>query len=280
MKYRTSKPHQTGKNIYTETIARKFPAIHGEKTQNGHHRINTGSRNNTTRLVRKRSRNSRRLYMGDRSRSIIPDDTGGIQNRTRQNSGERPMRLFNEYFLPKRNIYHNRGEFFWTIQAESEIPEVFWRRLIEIEKECVFEGITTEDLLISKFITRTTDTKLRDKLLKEKKLELKKTIEIIKQNTYERKNQKNTIPEDLISNREKEIKEEPIQRVERSDTRPKKNKFTNKKQCKFCNARTHRIRTPPTNALHWENCAGNAERSDFSHVYVDKEKITNAKYAM
>ena len=97
------------------------------------------------------------------------------------------IRLFNEYFLPKRNTYHNRGEFFWTKQTETETPEDFWRRLIEIEKECAFEGITAEDLLISKFMTAITDTKLRDKLMKEKKLELKKTIEMIKQNTYERK---------------------------------------------------------------------------------------------
>ena len=33
------------------------------------------------------------------------------------------IRLFNEYFLPKRNTYHNRGEFFWSKQTESEIPE-------------------------------------------------------------------------------------------------------------------------------------------------------------
>ena len=145
------------------------------------------------------------------------------------------IRLFNEYFLPKRNTYHNRGEFFWTKQTESETPEDFWRRLIEIEKECAFEGITAEDLLISKFMTAITDTKLRDKLMEEKKLELKKTIEMIKQNTYERKNRKNTIPEALISNREKEIKEEPIQRMERSDTRPK-NEFINEKPCRFCNA--------------------------------------------
>ena len=52
-------------------------------------------------------------------------------------------------------------------------------------------------------MTAITDTKLRDKVMKEKKLELKKTIEMIKQNTYERKNRKNTIPEALISNREK-----------------------------------------------------------------------------
>ena len=65
------------------------------------------------------------------------------------------IRLFNEYFLPKRNTYHNRGEFFWTKQTESETPEDFWRRLIEIEKECAFEGITAEDLLISKFQNET-----------------------------------------------------------------------------------------------------------------------------
>ena len=84
-------------------------------------------------------------------------------------------------------------------------------------------------------MTALTDTKLRDKLMKEKKLELKKTIEMIKQNTYERENRNNTIPEASISNREKEIKEEPIQRMERSVTRPKNN-IANEKPCKFSNA--------------------------------------------
>ena len=57
-------------------------------------------------------------------------------------------------------------------------------------------------------MTAITDAKLRDKLMKEKKLELKKTFEMIKQNTKERKNRKNTKPEAA----EKEIKEEPIQK--------------------------------------------------------------------
>ena len=84
------------------------------------------------------------------------------------------IRLFNEYFLPKRITYHNRGEFFWTKQTEAETPEDFWRRLTEIEKECNFESITAEELLISKFMTAITDKKLRDKLMKEKKTEMKK----------------------------------------------------------------------------------------------------------
>ena len=52
-------------------------------------------------------------------------------------------RPFNEYFLPKRNIYHNRGEYIRTRQTETKTPEDFWRRLIEIEKECPFDGKTT-----------------------------------------------------------------------------------------------------------------------------------------
>ena len=48
------------------------------------------------------------------------------------------IRLYTEYYLPKRNTYHNRGDFFWAKQSEEETPEDFWRRLIEIEKECDF----------------------------------------------------------------------------------------------------------------------------------------------
>ena len=52
-------------------------------------------------------------------------------------------------------------------------------------------------------MTAITDKKLRDKIMKEKTLELKKVIELIKQNTYEKKNKKNTIPEALKSTKEK-----------------------------------------------------------------------------
>ena len=50
--------------------------------------------------------------------------------------------------------------------------------------------------------------------MKEKTLELKKIIELIKQNKYEKKNKKNTIPETLISSKEKQM----IKTKERTDT--------------------------------------------------------------
>ena len=42
------------------------------------------------------------------------------------------IRLFTEFYMPKRNTYHNRGDFFWAKQTEEETPEDFWRRLYTI----------------------------------------------------------------------------------------------------------------------------------------------------
>ena len=85
-------------------------------------------------------------------------------------------------------------------------------------------------------MTAITDKNLRDKLKKEKTLEMKKTIEMIKQKTYEKKNKKNTIPEALITTKEKQIiKEEPIRRMGKFGTRPKTRTIGNR-PCRFCNA--------------------------------------------
>ena len=96
-------------------------------------------------------------------------------------------------------------------------------------------------------MTAITDTKLRDKLMKEKKLELKKTIEMIKQNTYERKNRKNTIPEALISNREKK-KEKKNQYKEWKDRTP--DRKTNLQTKNLADFATHRTGIQLTNARH------------------------------
>ena len=72
--------------------------------------------------------------------------------------------------------------------------------------------------------------------MNEKALELKKRIEVIRQNTYEKKNKKITIPEALISTEEKQaIKKEPIQRMERFGTRLEI-KMYNNRPCRYCGA--------------------------------------------
>ena len=77
------------------------------------------------------------------------------------------IRLYTEHYLPKRNTYRNRGDFFWAKQSENETPENIWRRQIEIEKECNSNTTSAEKLLISKYVTAITDKKLRDKMMKE-----------------------------------------------------------------------------------------------------------------
>ena len=69
------------------------------------------------------------------------------------------IRLFTKYYMLKRNIFHNLGDFFWGKQMKEKTPEESWRRLIEIEKKCNFNTISTEVLLISNYMTAITDKK-------------------------------------------------------------------------------------------------------------------------
>ena len=50
---------------------------------------------------------------------------------------EKLIHLFKDYYMPKRNTYHNRGDFFWAKQEENETPEDYWRKLVSLEKDCV-----------------------------------------------------------------------------------------------------------------------------------------------
>ena len=63
---------------------------------------------------------------------------------------------------------------------------------------------------MSKFINSITDKKLREKVIREKTLNLKTTMDLVIQDSYERRHKQSTIPPALA--KEKEIKEEPIQK--------------------------------------------------------------------
>ena len=141
-------------------------------------------------MVREGRTHQRRFSLGSRTGSSVPNNQSRIKKGTGQyqnygfNPGIHRVLLTKTQHLPQPRIL------FWTKQTEEESPEEIWRRLVEIEEECNFNIIPAEELLISKYMTAITDKKLRDKLLKEKILELKKTIELIKQKTYEKKNKK------------------------------------------------------------------------------------------
>ena len=135
--------------------------------------------------------------------------------------------------MPKRNTYHNRGHF-WAKQEENETPEDHWRKLVSLEKDREFKDIKQEDLLISNFIS-ITDKKLLEKLIREKTLNLKTTVDLVTQDTYDKRHKQSTIPPALA--KEKEIKEEPIQKIQPRDIqnyRKNTEKTTKNNNCGFC----------------------------------------------
>ena len=148
---------------------------------------------------------------------------------------EKLVQLIKDYYMPKCNTYHNRGEFFWTKQEDNETPEDHWRKLVSLGRNCEFKDIKQENLLISKFITSITEKKLRENLIREKTLNLKITMDLVTQDSYDKRHKQSTIPPALA--KKKEIKEKPIQKIQpRNKQNYRKNTETTTKNnnCGFC----------------------------------------------
>ena len=117
-------------------------------------------------------------------------------------------------------------------------------------------------------MTAISDKKLQDKMMKEKTLEMKKAIELIKQNTY-KKNKKNTIPETLNTTKEKQlIKEEPIQRMSKICATPKNKIYGNPSMqiLQQLELEPHRIRTATT-----------AGKKDIMQGHADNRDLTTTE---
>ena len=65
---------------------------------------------------------------------------------------------------------------------------------------------------LTKFITSITDKKLPDKLIREKTLNLKTTVELVAQNSFDRRHKQSTIPSALP--KDKEIMQEPVEKFQ------------------------------------------------------------------
>ena len=142
------------------------------------------------------------------------------------------IRLFTEFYMPKRNTYHNRGDFFWTKHTGEKGPEQFWRRLIEIEEECNLNTISAEELLISKYMTAITDKKLRDKIMEDTRIEKINRANKTEYVRDEEQKEHNTRNSDIIK-RKTSNQRRTNQRMERFGTRPK-NKNFNSRPCRYC----------------------------------------------
>ena len=74
--------------------------------------------------------------------------------------------LFKKIFIPARNTFHSRGQFFNAKQEYNETMDEYWKKLVEIERKCEFNTITPEEIITYKFATSIRDKKAIEKFIK------------------------------------------------------------------------------------------------------------------
>ena len=96
------------------------------------------------------------------------------------------LTLFKKTFLPVRNVFHSRAQFFNMKQEDTETLDEYWKRLVDIERKCDFGNITAEEIIAYKFASTIRDKRARDKSMKGP-LKIKLVLETIELNNYNRK---------------------------------------------------------------------------------------------
>ena len=182
-------------------------------------------------MVHKRKSHPRRFHLGSRTRSPVPNNPGRILNRTGQHQNQRLNPVIHRVLLTKTQNLPQPRRFPLGQTNGRRITRRILEKVDRNRKRMQFQH---------NFSPRTTDIQIYDGNHRQKTTvetnERKniRTIELIKQNTYEKKNKKNTIHEALISIKEKQaIKEEPIQTMERFGARSK-TRPTGNRPCRFC----------------------------------------------
>ena len=147
------------------------------------------------------------------------------------------LKLFKNTFIPARNVFHSRDQFFNIKQEYNETLDEYWKRLVDIERKCEFNRITQEEIFTYKFAFTINDKKARDKF-KKGPLKLQMVLETIEQDNYNRKygdkkpNEKHRkLPSDSSSSEEQVADTQPARK--RKMTEIGKKKLSNR-NCHFC----------------------------------------------
>ena len=75
------------------------------------------------------------------------------------------LTLFKKTFLPVRNVFHSRAQFFNMRQEDNETLDEYRKRLVAIERKCDFGNITPEEIITYKFAA-TNKKRARDNFIK------------------------------------------------------------------------------------------------------------------
>ena len=96
------------------------------------------------------------------------------------------LTLFKKTYLPARNVFHSRAQFFNLEQDDSETLDEYWKRLVDIARKCDFNNITAEGIITYNFAATTKDKRARDKFIKGP-LKIQLVVETLELDNYNRK---------------------------------------------------------------------------------------------
>ena len=148
------------------------------------------------------------------------------------------LTLFKKTFLPARNIFHSRAQFFNMKQEDNETLDEYWKRLVDIERKCDFGNITAEEIITYKFASTIKDKKARDKFIRGP-LKLQLVLDTIELDNYNRKygdkrpKSKKARKDSSNSSTSTELIGHTNQSRKRKTNFTEKKKFPNR-DCRFC----------------------------------------------
>ena len=91
------------------------------------------------------------------------------------------MKLLEDEFLLRYPKIYRQMEFFEAKQAPGELFSDFVSKLRALGDEAALPSLSTEDIYIMRYLTSTSDKKLREEFLKESKPSLKQFDKIVLQ---------------------------------------------------------------------------------------------------
>ena len=101
--------------------------------------------------------------------------------------------LFRLHFIPERNKFHSRADFFGIAREKHETADVC-TRILQVEKNCEFENVTPAELIVSKFLSvigrSTGDYEFRKKIRK-RDMTIETITALIHEHMYDRLNESN-----------------------------------------------------------------------------------------
>ncbi|XP_059061259.1 uncharacterized protein LOC131854144 [Achroia grisella] len=109
--------------------------------------------------------------IGDKCREVSEQFTTEYKNVTEL------LRLFDAFFIPKKNLAVERQKFFKRDQKEFESVEQYVFELNKIASTCELRDLR-DDLICSRLICGLSDVALSERLLREPEINLSKALEI------------------------------------------------------------------------------------------------------